>query len=288
MTLTVVVTLAGGLIGGGVWLLVRGAIGPGPSLASFVDELHRPRSAHATRRSRLEAWITATAGRSAPRRAQDLAVCERSVTRYALDRLAWSALLAAPAVLVFAVSYAGVWTAIPPVIAAIAVPVAAIGGWFYALVDLRSDASKQRAEFRHALTTYLELVAILISGGAGVQSALHDAAAVGRGTSFRHLQAALRSSSARREPPWDTLGELGRRIGVRELVELRGTMHLAGDGAHVKDTLRAKAEAMQVRARAEQESSAESRSEAMVLPVALMFAGFLLLIGYPALAGLST
>ena len=45
---------------------------------------------------------------------------------------------------------------------------------------------------------------------------------------------------------------------------------------------------MQVRARAEQESSAESRSEAMVLPVALMFAGFLLLIGYPALAGLST
>ena len=33
---------------------------------------------------------------------------------------------------------------------------------------------------------------------------------------------------------------------------------------------------------------AQSRSETMVLPVALMFAGFLILIGYPALSALST
>ena len=36
------------------------------------------------------------------------------------------------------------------------------------------------------------------------------------------------------------------------------------------------------------ESEAQSRSETMVLPVVLMFAGFLVLIGYPALAALST
>lgn len=288
MTYTIVVALAGGLIGGGAWLLLRGVIGPNASLVAFVDELHRHRPTEGLRQPRLEAWLTAAAGRSASRHAQDLAVCERSVAKYAVDRLAWSALIAAPPMLVFSLSYAGIWTAVPPGVALVAVPAGAIVGWFYAIVDLKSDAARRRDDFRHALTTYLELVAILMSGGAGVQSALHDAAAVGRGTPFRHLRAALLSSTARREPPWETLGELGRRIGVRELVELRGSMHLAGDGAHVKDSLRAKAQAMRVRARAEQESAAESRSETMVLPVAMMFAGFLLLIGYPALAGLST
>lgn len=288
MTSTIIAAIAGGLVGGGALLLLRGAIGPAASLAAFIDELHRPRPTRAAHQPRAEAWITATVGRSASRHSQDLAVCERSVARYAIDRLAWAALFTSPAILVFALSYAGIWTAIPPALAAASIPIAAVAGWCYAIVDLRSDAAKRRDDFRHALTTYLELVAILMSGGAGVQSALHDAAAVGSGGAFRHLQTALVSSTARREPPWETLGELGRRIGVRELVELRGAMHLAGDGAHVKDSLRAKARAMQVRARAEQESAAESRSETMVLPVAMMFAGFLLLIGYPALAGLST
>ena len=36
------------------------------------------------------------------------------------------------------------------------------------------------------------------------------------------------------------------------------------------------------------ETEAQARSETMVLPVVLMFTGFLILIGYPALAALST
>lgn len=288
MTLTVVVAIAGGLVGGGLWMLLRGVVGPHVSLAAFVDDLHRPRSSRPAAESRLDAWVVATVGRGASRHARDLAVCERSVTRYAIDRLSWAAIFTAPAVVAVAMSSAGIWSAAPWTLTAAAVPVAAVAGWFYAVVDLRSDAERRRSDVRHALTTYLELVAILMSGGAGVQSALHDGAAVGRGPAFRHLQAALRSSTARREPPWQTLGELGDLLGVSELIELRSAMQLAGDGARVKESLRAKAHAMRLRTRAEQESDAESRSETMVLPVAMMFAGFLLLVGYPALAGLST
>jgi hypothetical protein len=64
-------------------------------------------------------------------------------------------------------------------------------------------------------------------------------------------------------------------------------MSLAGDGARVRDSLNAKAESMRGKDLAQIESEAQRRSETMVLPVAMMFAGFLLLIGYPALSGLS-
>ena len=64
-------------------------------------------------------------------------------------------------------------------------------------------------------------------------------------------------------------------------------MTLAGGGAQVRDSLSAKAAGIRLRDLAELESEAQARSETMVLPVALMFAGFLVLIGYPALAALS-
>lgn len=127
-----------------------------------------------------------------------------------------------------------------------------------------------------------------MAGGAGVETAMFDAAAVGEGSGFRHVRSALSAAQARREPPWQLLGELGERLGVTELEELHASMTLAGDGAQVRDSLSAKATGIRLRDLAEIESEAQARSETMVLPVALMFAGFLVLIGYPALAALST
>ncbi len=64
-------------------------------------------------------------------------------------------------------------------------------------------------------------------------------------------------------------------------------MTLAGGGAQVRDSLNAKAVSIRQKDLGDIESEAQARSETMVLPVALMFAGFLVLIGYPALAALS-
>ena len=65
-------------------------------------------------------------------------------------------------------------------------------------------------------------------------------------------------------------------------------MTLAGGGAQVKESLTAKAAAITANDLAAVETEAQARSETMVLPVALMFAGFLILLGYPALAALSS
>lgn len=280
--------LAGALVGAGVWLVVRGVAGANFPIAAFVAELHRPRIARPVASSRFDAALERIAGPVDERRTAALAVCERDTSKFVQDRLVWTLLGASPGLAFMALAAADAVHIFSMLFLLLATGVGAVVGWFWSLVDLRKDAETARREFRHALASYLDLVTILIAGGAGVETALYDAAAIGRGRAFRHIRTALSAAQARREAPWASLGALGRRLGVRELQELDASMHLAGDGARVRDSLVAKAESMRVKDLAQLESDAEVRSETMVLPVAMMFAGFLLLIGYPALAALST
>lgn len=283
----VAMIFAGGLAGTGVLLMARGAVGTTTPLAALLAELHRPRTLldASARRSDL---VRALAGKPSRDRAADLAVCERSLDKYVQDRFVWSLIAAAPALGLLLLAASGSYRVVPVGALVLGVVAGAVAGWFYARADLRSDAEKARRSFRHALAAYLELVTILMAGGAGVETALFDAAAAGQGPAFRHLRSALSAAQARREPPWRLLGDLGDRLGVSELAELHSSMTLAGDGAQVRDSLAAKATGMRSRDLARIESEAHTRSETMVLPVVLMFAGFLVLIGYPALAALST
>ena len=285
MNLTVVV-LAGGLAGFGLLLVIRGVVGVTTPLQAIVAELHRPR--HPTPRGDSMVWVEQFAGRRTPGLARDLAVCERPVGKYVQDRFVWSLLFAAPGLTAALFATVGVARSVSPLVAVGLSVAGAVGGWLYARLDLRSDAERARRAFRHALAAYLELVTILLSGGAGVETAMFDAVAAGRGPAFRHVRAALSAAQARREAPWRALGELGDRLGIRELEELEASMTLAGGGAQVRDSLTAKAAGIRLKDLAHTESEAQSRSETMVLPVVLMFAGFLVLIGYPALAALST
>jgi tight adherence protein C len=227
------------------------------------------------------------AGPSSNRRSADLAVCERDDAWFAHQRIAWTLLGASPGAALTVLVATGLMTSVPPAAAVATLTIGGTTGWLYARIDLASDATRARRAFRHALACYLELVTILIAGGAGVETALFDAAEAGRGPAFAQLRSALAAAEARREPPWRSLGQLGDRLGVSELEELEAAMTLAGEGAQVRDSLAAKANAIRLKDVAQLESEAHARSETMVLPVVLMFAGFLILIGYPALAALS-
>jgi Flp pilus assembly protein TadB len=281
-----IVTCAAGLAGAGLLLVVRGLLGSTVPLGAVVAELHRPRtSADVDRTGRA---VELLAGRPTTGRDADLAVCERGTAEWVQHRLTWTLLGTAPGIALVLLSAVGSVSAVPPTVGVLAIPAGAVAGWSYARVDLAGDARRARRDFRHALASYLELVTILMAGGAGVETAMFDAADVGRGPAFRHLRAALTAAQARREPPWRALGELGARLGVAELQELEASMTLAGEGAQVRESLTAKANAIRGKDLAQLETEAQARSETMVLPVVLMFAGFLVLIGYPALAALST
>lgn len=287
MTL-LVAACAGALLGAGVLFAVRGALVQPAPLGDLLADLHRPRTVTPARSSRWwrRVWSdiggAGLAGRSA-----DLAVCERSRSRFVADRAGWAALGAVAAASLLLLRPAGAFTFVPAAVALAAIPAGAVAGWFYALVDLRTDAVAARRDFVHSLAAYLDLTSVLMAGGAGVETALHEAAAIGSSPGFRHLRAALSAAAARHDPPWSAFGDLGQRIGVRELEQLEAAMTLAGSGSRVKDSLRVRAEGLRERDLAAQEAAAHARSETMVLPVAMMFAGFVLLLGYPAIAGLA-
>ena len=280
--------LAGALGGTGLLLILRGAVGTTTPLETLVAELHRPRGGVAENGSASRRLIEQLAGNETSDRASDLAILERSLEKYVQDRFTWALLGAAPGLTLWLLATTGTVALFPNGVLLVVVLLGAAAGWFYARLDMHSDAEKARREFRHALSAYLELVAILMAGGAGVETAVFDAASAGRGSSFRHIRAALTAAQTRRHEPWLFFGDLGTRLGVSELIELHSSMTLAGDGAQVRNSLGAMASGMRRRDLAQIETQAQSKSEAMVLPVALMFAGFLVLIGYPALAALST
>ena len=73
-------------------------------------------------------------------------------------------------------------------------------------------------------------------------------------------------------------------ISESELTELAASITLAGtEGAKVRASLTAKAAAIRARQLADAETTAQAATERMSLPLVILFAGFLALIGYPAL-----
>ena len=173
----------------------------------------------------------------------------------------------------------------PPFTVAVAFGVG-LGAFFFFVPDLvvRSEAAERRKEFKRSLGSFLDLVVISLAGGAGVESALRDAAGIGRGWTFRQLHNALDVTPLTAETPWAALARLGTELKVDELVALASSVSLAGtEGARVRESLAVKATSLRDHALAEAESEAEATTEKMALPVVLLFVGFLVLVGYPAL-----
>lgn len=154
---------------------------------------------------------------------------------------------------------------------------------------VRAEATERRRSFRHALGCFLDLVAVRLAGGAGVDSALAGSAAAGEGWAFSELRQALSEARLRGEPSWNGLAELGEQIGIGELQELAASAGLAGDeGARVRVSIAEKARSIRTRGLADAEGAAQAASERMSLPVVLLMTGFIVFLGYPAVAQVLT
>jgi len=159
-----------------------------------------------------------------------------------------------------------------------------LGALLFFLPDFvtRVNASERRADFRHALTSYLDLVALERGAGAAPTEALEAAAAVGRGWAFERIEAALDQARKASVPPWDGLAALAAEIGVTELADVAEIAGVAGqEGARILDTLAARAESMRAQALTAMKARAGARSTTMVLPIALLAGGFLVLLIFP-------
>lgn len=280
----------GALLGVGLWCIVRAFVQPPVPLHLALDRLSRRRHEPIpgtgdldSVAQRMGAWILAVTNSDLRSLAADLAVLDRSEEVHLVQRIRTAGFYALVPVLCWFVSWSFSATVFQPWLVAIAVVVGGLSGWFVTDLQIRARAAERRREFDAALVTYLSLVSILLSGGAGVQEALHTAVDQGRGWPFVVLRRALTDSRVRGLSPWQTLDEHGHRLGLERLVDLAATMELAGtSGAHVRDSLITKAKAIRDHEAAEIERQATGRTTAMVGPTGLMMTGFVVLIIYPA------
>lgn len=281
-------------LGVGIWALVVYLFPPRPSLLALVDRLHTTPAPAPILETDPDGWalrvgkpfIKPLAALGLPNRrlGNDLAVTGKSVEHH----LAEKATLAVTGLLLpFLVQLLLVVAGIGPGwgMPAVASVILALGGFLLPDLAVRHEAERRRSQFRHALSAYLNLIRVLLAGGAGVDGALSDAVGIGRGWAFQQLRRALVTAKLTRTTPWHTLGRLGAELDVRQLSELAASVSLAGtEGARVRASLAAKAAALRTRELNDAEAEAQSATERMSLPVVLLFGGFLVFIGFPALA----
>jgi hypothetical protein len=159
-----------------------------------------------------------------------------------------------------------------------------VGLFFAPDLVTRVNAAERRSDFRHALTSYLDLVALERGAGAGPTEALESAAEIGGGWAFRRISAALDAARRAGDAPWTALARLARETGVSELADLADIAEVAGhEGAKILDTLAARAASMRAQAQAADRAKAGARSTTMVIPIALLGVGFLVLMIFPVL-----
>ena len=152
--------------------------------------------------------------------------------------------------------------------------VGVIAGWFLPRLLLRSAAEAARADFRHALGAYLDVLVLLLAAQEGPESAIEIAAEAGQGPAFAELRRATWQARLSGDAVWDALDDLGDRLRIGELREIAAAGSLAGkSGVAVRQSLTAKARALRQAALAEAETAARKQSQAMFMPLVLMGMG---------------
>jgi Flp pilus assembly protein TadB len=296
----IVAMLAGAFAGLGGYLLFRALFPPRPGLSARLaafDAARRRGEAEPSRRAAATAervtGLRAQVGRSLAAfydargwqqrsvRA-DLALLDRSFETF----LATKFLLSAAAIVFipilvgyFAILGLGVAVAIPMWVGIIFALI------FFLLPDLqlRQEAASRRRDFRHAVSAFLDLVAMNLAGGRGVPEALMTAANVGDGWAVRRIRDALSNARITGVTPWQALGRLGDDVNVDELRDLSAALALvADDGAKVRQSLAARAASMRSRELSDVEGKAGERSQSMLVAQLLLCAGFLIFLAYPA------
>ncbi|MEU9190823.1 type II secretion system F family protein [Streptomyces sp. NPDC048484] len=288
------VVLTGGTVGAGLALLVRELLRPQPALGPALA-----RSAPATltmpepeldREEVWGRWLLARLERLPGVRIPtvSLALLGQGPGQFMLKKTALAALgLLCPVI-----------ATIPWIIAGVGLPFyvpagvgLVIAGLLFITPDLsvRDQARRAREEFAHALSAYLDLVALKRAADAGPTEALEKAAEVGAGWPFLYLQGALRRARLEKIPPYQALTELAAEYDLPVLDDVADIMRgSATDGAAVYKALRARTAALNAELLADQAAEANAASEKMTAPGALLAVLVMLLMAFPAVIRMLT
>lgn len=293
----IVAVLLGAGVGLGLWALALWAMPPVPALGRLLSRLHeqpsRPSLPMLPESSDGQGWAARLGRPLAPMLrslglpggglSRELRVVGRDPDSHLAEKatLALLGLLTPPVAALLLTLLGAPPSPLVPTVLAVGL---AAAGFLLPDMRIRAEAKQRRGDFRHALSAYLDLVVVSLSGGAGVDGALGDSVSVGRGRAFTQIRHALDSARLTRTTPASALHRLGQQIDSRDLTELAASLSLAGtEGARVRASLAARAQSLRTHLLTDADAKARAATERMGLPWGLLFLGFLIFIGYPAM-----
>ena len=274
----------GTIISAGLVMVASGLAPTKPALADLIRSSARARPARPVTALDRTLDVIVTKGSDPSTIAADLAVLGRTPREFALTRLTMTVGFAGLpiAVALLTATSGATWN---PAYIALAAMIGGGLGFVVSRGTLASEAKERRHAFVAELASYLDIVAQLLTGGAGVEDALWRAARNARSPAIITIRDTLASARTRRRSEWSALGELATRIRVPELSELVTAVQLAGgSGAKVSASLVAKAHSLRDRTASQQLAEAQRASERMGGPLIGMLLAFLILVIAPALA----
>jgi tight adherence protein C len=283
--------IAGGCLGAGMWVVLRGMFPAPATLSSQLADFAEARTDGLTGSTALRSrWgriatslLRTVRGDEMATVEADIAVTGGDVEAHAVNKLnsgLGGAVLLPMVGFMFGLAHGGFTLTLLAVGAFIVM-------YLVPDMELKRKATERRDEFSEALTAFVTLVAVSITGGGGVNSAMAEATKIGDGWCFDALRRSIQESALHGEAPWSGFDRLGRRFDIVPLIELAGALSLAGtSGARVTETLAARAESGRQRELTDALAVAEKKSESMSIPVAALMLGWAGFIGFPAIAGL--
>ncbi|MGW2103739.1 type II secretion system F family protein [Streptomyces olivaceoviridis] len=288
------VVVTGGTVGAGVALLIRELLQPQPALGpalkrSAPGSLTMPEP-ELDREEAWGLWLLARLERLPGVRVPttNLALLGQGPGQFMLKKTALAALgLLCPVIATTPWIIAGV--GLPFYVPAVVGLIVAVLLFITPDLAVRDQAKRAREEFAHALSAYLDLVALKRAADAGPAEALEKAADVGEGWPFLYLQGALRRARLEKIPPYQALAELSAQYDLPVLDDVADIMRgSATDGAAVYKALRARTAALNAELLADQASEANAASEKMTAPGALLAVLVMLLMAFPAVIRMLT
>jgi hypothetical protein len=300
MTLALLMGLG---VGAGVCLLIAGLRPASPTLAAALRQLDQPPAPRTTTRTaatsaapdagdRVQLWLARRidmptlsflTGLSGDAEA-DLAVTGTAGELHAGAK-ALSALtgFAAPLALATLLHLAGL--RLPLLVPLWLCLTGGLVGYLLPDLRLRRRAADARRAFRTSVGAYLDLVAMRMASGSGLAEALTDAATIGHGPAFARIRGALADARTDGLTPAQALGLLGTQLHLPDLVDVSTRLRLVDtSGAQAQQSLRAQAASLRDRELADAQGRANEQSQSMLVAQVVLGLGFVLFLGYPAVA----
>lgn len=290
MTSGMLALVAGGLVGLGLATALFAVAPTHPDLREYLAQVSNTsrRQASATPRDlreRLGVWLMLHLPLTRPIAPPiaDLALLRRPVYSFYADKVLFGVVGAVfPAVAAALLALIG-WQ-LPIVIPLGGALIVGVGMSFLPDYNVRDDAKAARAEFRHALSAYIDLVAIARHSGAQTRQAMEAAARTGDSWVFERIHEELVNSRFAGRSPWDALHRLAEELSISDLSEVANIMRTAGeDSASVYRTLRARAAAMRDALQSAEVAKANAANERVMMPSGLLLIVFLLALIAPVL-----